>query len=318
MAINTLNLSILQEHKKAMVDIFDDINKGKEKIIDFALIKLKPYDWGGKPSSSILYRRYDYKEGKVAKKLSFDSSGQIEIKEEYEYNKKRISSSIGTTKKGRWLEEYDYDAKGKLLTYKFLNATLDQGGSEKEVYEYDTSGRTTIKKRYDRNGFLELVTEYIYEGKNRRYSFRCVTDEKGELVITFVYNYNDQNKLIRLAGIEAHYKDLMELSSKAMNTKLEDSKFISYYTHDDKGNMIKYVRTIPKGNVLNLECNFSDKGNYIVGTESDYEYKNISKKDYLVSITQYDPRYREPIQVKEYTYYDNNGECINPDKKNTK
>ncbi len=312
MANNTTAISE-KAQKAASDEIFEDIMRGRG--IGFALIKLKPYDWGGQPGSSPqLYRRYDYNDnGKVIKKLGFDTSGHIEIKEEYVYKKERLIASLFTTNKGIWSDSYDYNKDGKLLSYQFLNISLNHQSPEKEEYEYDSFGRTALKRTFDRNGFPALVTEYIYDSdKTKNYSFRSVTDANGKLVITFAYKYNDQGKLKRLAEIKMHYQELLGLSPKAQETAIGKSHFISHYLYNKDGLIKKYIRTIPQGEVLNLESKFLGTGKFIITNESDYDYVTIQKKEYLNTITEYNPRYREPVLVKEYSYFKDKDHPIVP------
>lgn len=305
-----------EAHKSVMNEDFHEMFKGGQ--IANAVIHLAPYSWEGEFSSSpnkTLYRKFFYtNEGRVAKALGFDQLEHIEFKEENVFKDGQIRQKLVTTEEGVWLESYLYSGK-KLEEYHYSKVTLglDQDKVQKAFYSYDRYGRKSIKKFFGRSGFLEYVTEYVYPNtKTSNYSFRSITDGKGNLVITLIYTYDSKGKLTRLAELEMDYKAYNKLSNAKKEEALKKSKVISYYMYNSRGEMIRYIRTIPKGQVIDITSSFLGVGEFVITQEREYHRGTYKRRRYMLSIVEYDPKYREGSKVHLYRYFDKDNNEIVP------
>lgn len=276
------------------------------KGVHSAHIKLKPFAYG-EPSEGAIYRKFFYNNhGKVIKKLKFSSSGKLEMKEGYQFDKAgRILRSQFITDNSIQEEKYVYHSKGYLEEYLFNNSGWEI--PKREKYDVDKSLRKIKKVSYGRLGIPELITHYLYKGKNKKYSYRHVTHPDGSLIITLKYSFDKKNNLKNIHGFQMTPEEVICLTEEDKSWEMK-SLFRSTWTYDTDNNPIAFQRD-EKAESLSLlgENAFvgSLESGRIITLRSNSEFEKINGHFYLAKTTEWLAKYNEPLkEIKEYTYYD--------------
>lgn len=302
----------------------------KDKGISMASITYRRFAYGEpiQGGSALLpYRKFFYDtNGCVIKKIDFSNSGEIETKVESIFSAEgKILASIIYTSDNISKELYEYcktndHTNGLLNTYSFNNVKWPRAKNDK--YEYDKFGRKNKKISFGLIGQPELITEYLYDKDyHKKLSYRRVTTPEGKLVLTLLYCYDDDEQQNQIA-VYSFLKPPDEIKKLRNDTgmmhKLKtESISSSIWEFDDFGNHISFVRDEmlseifkklqAKGNIDRLS-KYYDR---IVTEKYTNEFKEINKLFYLVKTTEWQVYMNEPLQaVKEYTYYDKEGDAI--------
>ena len=306
---------ISAEQTNASKDAFAVLMQGVSSIC----ISIKTFAFGeiNTVAGPLISRRFYYNEaGKVRKKLFFGPDGNIVTKEEYEFDSKgRIVSGRYITDDYINYDEYEYDSKGFIKEYRFLDPKWPL--PKREVYEVDKSGRVLKKISFGLLGLEELITEYIYDGSSKKYTFRHMTSPEGKLIMTFYYRYTATGKYAGLYGFLLEPEEVKKLVDSNKKTSVWEmrSEFRSVWHYDAKDNMTGFLKDEKVPEYVKLDFGLlNDKHALRLPVQkTSYEYEKISGKDRLVRITEWLPRYDEPMQVvKEYSYYNKNGNQIYP------
>ena len=295
---------------KARRNSFAKMMKG----VHSAHITLKPIRYGS-PIDGSIYRKFYYNDnGKVVKKLNFNASGALTLKEEYSFNKSgKIIRSQFITDNSIQEEKYIYNKKGYLEEYFFNKSGWDI--PKKEVYTVDNQLRKVKKVNYGKLGIPELLTHYLYEGKNSRYSYRHVMNPDGSLIMTLYYTFTKNDNLKCIYGFFLTPDEVKKLIKQNKSWETE-SLFRSQWTYDKDNNPIGFQRD-EKSESLNLLGENSFVGalesNRIITLRSSSEFEKINRRFYLTKTTEWLAKYNEPLkEVKEYTYFDATGKQVFP------
>jgi hypothetical protein len=290
------------------------------KGIHSASIKLIQFKFG-KPETDELgeigidYRKFFYNaNGDVVKKLSFNADGELEMKEEYEYDdKNRILSSQFTTADSFINETYQYDSKGNLTEYFFNDAK--KGYQKSERNEWDAKGRITKTTSYGLMGTPELISNYIHEdGTSQNYTFKEVTKPDGTLVMTFYFIYGTHSKDSFITGLYGFALRADEINKllKQKSTEWERlSEFRSNWEYK-AGKPVSYSRD-EKIQKVHFDLGYPVKDDRIVTERSVFEYEPVVGKNSLVKTTEWLTKFMEPYkELKKYTYFDDAEKQIYP------
>ncbi len=180
------------------------------------------------------YRLYKYDDNKILEQITFDSNKNELYRYKYIYNHFGKTEIYFYYKYGNLntSTEYTYNKYGKLIQ----TISFDRNGTEKSksTYEYDKYGNTS-KVAYFYNGKLNSITIYKdnLNYKNFYYS-------NGVLSYVMVYNYNNENYLIKTEKWDSEEKELLEYTEYKYNSFNQQ---ISYETFDSKGNSIYLSKT---------------------------------------------------------------------------
>lgn len=312
---NNLILSTQQSAKKK---VFAQAMKG----VFSAVIKRRKFKYG-KPDEGPDYRRFYYnKNGDVVKRILFNEGGEselkagdIDMKEHSEYDDKgNLLLSRFITPDNIVREEYQYNDEGHMVGYTLVNPKLPPDKRNKRAAnEYDEKGRLRKTTSYGLMGTPEYISHYLYADEaDENYAFKHVTRADGSLVMTFYFTYEAGKKQRNTTGIYGFYlppDELMKLlkESKDDSWKLE-SAFSSVWEYNKDGKPVSFVQD---ERVQKTRLDTGDaRGKERVETErSTMEYGTINGKPHLVKITEWQTRFNEPKEIKEYTYYD---EADNP------
>jgi len=286
---------------------------------------LKPFAFG-EPDSGTIYRKFFYnKNGQVVKKFSFDTSGAIEMKEAYEFNSNgNILTSQFISDRSILRERFVYDQNNVLQEYFFSNPRWDN--EKKEVWTFDKQGRKVKKVSFGLLGTPEVITHFLYEGNQKKYKFRHVTDSEGKLIMTLLYTYDDRSNQTGLYSYLLTPENVNKLlkDSKRKGEDLErweaESISRSLWNFDENNNAIGFSRDEQAQefhlNFQGLDFSGEEKGR-IITQKSSSEFEKIREKYYLVKTTEWWPRFNEPLkEVKEYIYFDKDGNSVYPVKDN--
>ena len=263
------------------------------------------------PPKGNIYRKFYYNsDGEVNKKYSFDSGGNIEMKEEYEFDVKgRIINSKFTAKDSIAHENYHYE-KGKIKEYSFVNHKWSR--AKKEIYEYDKVGRKLRKTNFGLLGTEELITDYFYDGNAKKYNFRRVSSPDGTLIMTFYFDYDFKDNLTGIYGFCLNPDEILALikQEKGGNQWELVSKSRSVWTYD-QGNPVSFKRDeLAHGHPFLDFGIVPNQDNRIVTQQSSSKFDKIAGKDYLIETTEYQTWFDEPLAVKLYSYFDKSGKVI--------
>lgn len=282
------------------------------KGVHSAHIKLRPFAYG-EPSNGMVYRKFFYNDhGKVIKKLNFNSTGKLNMKEEYQFDKTgRILRSQFITDNSIQEEKYLYHSKGFLEEYFFNNSGWEI--PKREQYEVDSALRKTKKVSYGRLGIPELITHYLYEGKNKKYNYRHVTQPDGTLILTLKYSFDKKNNLKNIHGFDMTPEEVMCLIEEDKSWEMK-SLFRSTWTYDKDHNPIAFQRDEKAESLTLLGENAfvgSLESGRIITLRSNSEFEKINGRFYLAKTTEWLAKYNEPLkEIKEYTYFDSTGKEV--------
>lgn len=292
----------------------------KDRGIDMALITYREFAYGEPVAGKLPpYRKFLYDEnGRVIKKLDFDSVGKIETKMESTFNSKgKVTASTIYTPENISEELYGYDdTNGRLISYSFNNNKWPRPKTDE--YEYDKFGRKNKKISYGLIGEPELVTEYLYDtDKDRKVSYRYVTTPDGALILTLLYYYDSKKQnqtalysFLKTPGeIEAFRNDPKKLHTESISA--------SFWEFDTNGNHTSFVRdevfSSALKNLLLAAGKFDPATGRTLTEKYTNAYEKINGRFYLVKTTEWLIHMNEPLQaVKEYAYFNKKGEQLYP------
>ncbi|HVF81705.1 MAG TPA: hypothetical protein VM884_07215 [Flavisolibacter sp.] len=270
----------------------------------------------GEPDEGFVYRRFYYNEnGDVVRRISFGPDGDIEMKEQSEYDEKgNIVSSKFILTDNIIREQYEYDGAGRLAKYTFSNPRLP--APKYEISELDKDGRLIKTTSYGLMGAPQYVSEYIYAGdSDQNYRFKLVTRSDGTLLITFYFTYENDKKQSNITGIYGfnllpeQVADLLKDSNE--DTWQSETVFRSIWEYRN-GKPIGFFKD-EKLQKVHLDLGHIQSEERIVTERSTIEYEKINGKQHLIKITEWQTRFMEPWkEIKEYTYYDEGGNPIFP------
>ncbi|MBI1227944.1 MAG: hypothetical protein GC192_22120 [Bacteroidetes bacterium] len=283
-----------------------------------ASMTLKSFEYGAPIASSNIYRKFVYnKFGQVVQKYYFDDNGALEMKEKYSFDNKGKILHSEFIKSNSFLEEkFENNEDGNVHIYQLINPIWKTEGkhNKREVYSFDKQRRKVKKISYGFLGSVELITHYLYEGDSEKYSFRHVTDPDGELILTLLYTYDSKFNQTGLYSFFLTPSAVKDLLNKQKDWKSE-SLSASNWEYDAKGNAIGFVSDIAE-QLFHYKFQNADmgvpRGGRVVTQQSKSEFELINGKYYLVKTTEYWPKFDEPKELKEYTYFDKSGKQIYP------
>ncbi len=234
---DTLQL-IQQFENKVFRSNFSDIMAG----IQSATLRLAPFRFGV-PDNGFVYRKFIYnKQGNITQKYYFSPIGDIEMKENFQYNANGdVLKSEFITPNSILVEKFEYNQKGKPLVYQLSNPLWHLEGKQdkREIYFFDELGRKVKKESYGFLGTLEFITHYLYEGNAKRYKFRHVTNPDGSLVMTLMYLSKKETQLTDLYSFALIPDEVKELL-KSNRTWEKESLSSSHWEYDAHGNAIGF------------------------------------------------------------------------------
>jgi hypothetical protein len=262
------------------------------------------------PKENIFRMFYYNSDGEVNKKYSYTSEGNIEMKEEYEFNDKgKIINSKFISTDSIVHENYHYE-KGKIKEYYFVNHKW--GRAKKEIYEYDKVGRKLKKTNFGLLGTEEQITDYFYDGSAKKYNFRRVSKPDGTLIMTFYFTYDSKENITGMFGFNLNPDEILALIKKEKGGNQWElvSKYRSVWEYQG-GNPVAFKRDeIAHGHPFLDFGLVSNQDNRIVTQQSISKFEKIAGKDHLIETTEYQTWFDEPLAVKLYSYFDKSGKVI--------
>jgi len=287
-----------------------------------AILNRIPVRFGEPVSSEAkIYRKFFYNQhGKVTKKLDFDASGAITMKEVYKFDKQKILKSTFITSTKFWTEDYTYNEQGQMEKYR-LQAPEQSNEKRTEIYTFDNQGRKKDKTSIGLGGIKELFTKYIYIGKSPHYTFREVTNSNDVVQITLVYIRDKKGNQTGLYGFSNQEYPAVAALMKKPDWE-NQSDFRTEWTYDKNSNQTHLLSDIkiptllssPTLRKLDFDKTYgysTDKPGRIITQKSSSEYEKLKGEFYLISTTEWSTRFDEPVQeIKTYTYFDKDGKQL--------
>lgn len=234
-------------------------------------------------------------QGNVVRESKFDSSGELEERNEYRYSpggkliEHVLLFAIEDVTERRVLRR---DEQDRLLEE--LKMYGDDTG-ERMVYSYDDADHVLSVVRYDEEGELDFREEFTYDEKGDL-ATRNKFDRDSRVVEQLEVRRGDQ-----LEMVQVEYNE----SGKPVSTTV--SKF------DAAGNEVSNLQTSPDGKLISaVYSSYDDRGNAVERVYKDFYSKTIR--------SEYDDQYRLLSQelfdstgllLRKNVYeYDENGNVI--------
>jgi hypothetical protein len=281
-----------------------------------AAITKRRFISGAVDKEGLVYRRFYYNEnGDVTKRISFNQDGNIELKEESEYNAEgKLVSSKFITGDNIVREEYTYSDDGLLLRYTLINPK--SGGIKYETNQFDNKGRLLKTTSYGLMGAPEYISYYIYPAETgENYMFKQVTKADGSLLLTFYFTYDSDRERGNLTGVYGYFlapDEILSLLENEQDTEWESRSLFRSVWEYQNGKPVSFFRD-EKVQKFHFDFGYTKNDERILTDRSSMEYQTIRRKNYLVRIVEWQTRFLEPLkEVKEYTYYDEDNNQIFP------
>jgi len=124
----------------------------------------------------------------------------------------------------RWNGTYNYQCNGNEVTKTYNQISGYYPNYDKEVFQFNSSGKVTEKKEYkDRN--VSRIFTYKYDQNNNRTEFTYF-DNEGRKIKSSVYEFDKNNNLLS----ESDYKKKYDR---------DELQYMHTYTYNSKGDCIK-------------------------------------------------------------------------------
>lgn len=268
---------------------------------------------------------------KVTKRLFFNESGQIEMKQLSDYNSDQEIERFQTIFSSSQIltEHFKYE-NGK-LKQRIVNNSLQQQPEITE-YEYNADDKKDIKRSFDIMGQPKFISKYHYN-ENGRLQFREITDKNDHLVANYYYSYTDEGNLTEMLGfmlskdaLEEQIRIFGELDNPAFHDRWKNGAFIStQHRYDAKGNRTEYIKKQIKVNIQKFinsrrkleallessrESRLAIEGILEVVQHEQYEW-NTNSDPQLTKVLKWNIPFMEPKgSLQLYRYFDTDNQEI--------
>jgi hypothetical protein len=136
-----------------------------------------------------------FENGMIIEKTQYDGEGNLQWTDKYEWtnNYKKLTKR-GYDSKGKpdFVSAYTYNVNGEEETFFSLSPEGDTLGSA--IHYYNNKNKLTEFKEY-KMGVLEIHEKLEYD-KNDNLSSKKSFNDKGEIIATYDYSYNENGDLI--------------------------------------------------------------------------------------------------------------------------
>ncbi|MBL7731024.1 MAG: hypothetical protein JNM88_07585 [Chitinophagaceae bacterium] len=324
MARDFSSLIVTNETARSIASTNQDAYAGMAKSsgVASAEITFTPIKFGSTDNQvGLPYRRFTYNaEGRVIKKLDFDTNGDIEAKEESVYDKKdkwKVLHTTLITNEEVFTEVYEYitvNKKEKLSRYSFYNPKWPR--AKTDVYEHDKLGRITRKTSYGWLDEPELITHYLYDSpKDTKVTYRYVTLPDESLVFTMMYGYDEQkDKQTGLYTFLLTPDEVTALRNEDSDWEMK-SLSRSKWEYDAAGNNVLFEKDEAFSLALDMFINpletAGENNSRILTEKTSREFVKLGNRFYLSKETEWLTRMNEPLKaVKTFTYSDAKGNPV--------
>ena len=226
------------------------------------------------PEGTLTSYRYDEKGRSIQKEIKSGSSAEQIFKYTYDEAGRPIRQDYDG-----WITSVEYDANGNIM--KVMN-----GGYIRER-SYDSSGRITEELLKTERGFLLSTTVYEYNEQGDLIKETERENFTGSILSQFdyQYEYDERGNKIRCTGNESDGVREWEYDDQGNQIKYSDyssdSAFVIFhYKYDENGNEIEQRCEDEKGITHRIFFEYDDYGNLIKRTT---DYPNSAEKNYSLT-----------------------------------
>lgn len=277
---------------------------------DFSIKEIYNYDSNGniiEEKSTDSYNNYYHcksifnLENKITERYWYDNSGNLKIKDYYQYNSKGILIEKNSYCTERYFKEktyYEYDYYDDLMEENYYNP--DRLFEGKTTYEYDSNGKLIEEKRYDSNRRLKEKIIYKYDDNGKLieenyYDFdeilywKYIYDSRGILIEDIAYDSDGEIDQIII------YKNKYDNEGKliySIEEQDDDFKYITIYKYESNGKGYDgWIRYNSEGELMcdRNYIEYDDKRNWIKYTDKLINGMEITIRhiDYYEDICSY-------------------------------